>query len=171
MKNIHGIVLLAVLILLQILAILSLSVMHMAWLETIQSRNSVHKYIIQENANVALNQIETNLNQILSMCTINGITTQELLSHSLDWWKKTCAGNFQTFQYYYVVENLGIDSCTLIESSPNKKAHYYRITLLGLKQNAKIMLQNTIVLPDDDLFHCEGQLHRVTKGRQMQREL
>lgn len=174
MRNLQGMALITVLIFLQILTLLGLYAIRMAWLEIKQSHNAWYKHSIRNAADTILNEIENKTINVLPDCTIGPTTTAELLARPLSWWQtQTCTGNFKTFRYYYVVEVLGGDACAIIQINPNKiTTNYFRITLLCLADRSKLILQSTLALPNsDETLICDGIQHQVSRGRQMWREL
>lgn len=175
MRRASGIVLITVLAFLQILAVLGLYAMQMALYETKQAQLIYRKHVAEHNTEEALRHAEYNLMNGFATCFVPVTSTSELLSHSMDWWKATsCAGNFFAFQYYYVTEFLGTDACGFTEMLPNKiTADYYRITVLGVAGDVKVVLQSALVLPSRGSLaeDCYKTGHKVKIGRQMWREL
>lgn len=175
MRRKSGIALITVLVFLQILAVLGLYAMQMALYETKQAQFVYRKHVAHQKAEEALHHAEYNLMNGLVACFIPVASTSELLSHSMEWWRSiSCAGNFLSFQYYYVTEFLGTDECGFTEMLPNKvTADYYRITVLGVAGDVKVMLQSALVLPSRAglVKDCYKTGHKVKIGRQMWREL
>ena len=117
---------------------------------------------------------ENQLQHTIPSCLIPTTASADLVNRSLSDWQSSvsCAGNFQAFQYYYVVEYLEEDPCALIESvSPALTAYYYRLTLIGWLGDTKTMLQSTVVTPRNTGVLCDGEKRIVTIGRQRLREI
>ncbi|MHB1947308.1 MAG: hypothetical protein ACYCQI_04245 [Gammaproteobacteria bacterium] len=175
-KNMQGIALLVVLLFMQIIAIFGLYALQMAILETKQAQLTWRRNEIRSFAEQALYTAENNLQINVPHCVIPVTPVAQILSYPLSWWRspQSCAGNFQTFQYYYRVELVGNDPCGYIQLYPQKNfATYFRITLLGVSGDTKILLQSTIIKPNrgDDSSSCSSVSHVVSIGRQMWREL
>jgi hypothetical protein len=162
-KKQHGIILLLVLVFMPLIVLLS-------WcaLANVMFAMKTSKMLNQRNqafhvALSALHQSETELISTLPHCLIPQTETNQLITKSLAWWQsaETCAGNFQRFKYYYVVEPLGDDACASIENT-QATAAYFRMTLL---------LQSTVVRASDLQQLCEGAHHLVKMGRQAWSEL
>jgi hypothetical protein len=166
-------VLLLVLIFLQVLSLLGLLLLQIAWIQIKQSQ-----YLLRKETNLnlimgALGEIESS--EISTDCIIPVTFTAILEQYPLSWWsaRATCAGNFQGLQYYYVVENLGLDPCAVVQEIPGKIiANYFRVTVVGINADVDLMLQSTLIKPlEDSVSKCDGQIHTVKMGRQMWREL
>ena len=80
--------------------------------------------------------------------------------------KQHSEGTIKQFKFSYIIEQLGIKSCAKVN---NQNAAFYRINLLVQslsRSNEKILLQSTIVRPDNSIIGCEGNPHNVKIGRQ-----
>jgi len=103
------------------------------------------------------------------------ITPAIMLKHkSLQWWQiNTCHANVNDIQYYFVVEELGEDECSIMDLRKTT-AQYYRITL-SAKSNelngSRYILQSTIAQPSSSIANCRIQPHLVKQGRQSFREI
>ncbi len=178
-KSQQGLALITVLIFLQVLAVLGLYALEMSLLEEKMSRHSWQRQFALVAAEEALHRAEAEVDHGLPACQIPVTPTNELVTWSLAQWQSSisCAGNFSTLQYYYVIEFLGKDNCADIKQSgyATKKitADYFRITLLitTLAHDAEVMLQSTIVKPSDVSQTCHGTEHVVSVGRQSWRDL
>jgi hypothetical protein len=106
-------------------------------------------------------------------CHISPVPAAVLPLQPLSWWQsQACAGKINFFQYYFVIEDLGVDACALL--LPDQNAHYYRITLLTtmtVRPGEKILLQSTIITPRRRLRVCAETPHDVRAGRQSSRLL
>ncbi len=161
-----GIALVAVLIFMQILAILSWCAMESVLLEIKMTQNFVQHRRVFAAAEQALLMVEKNFSA--DDC-VDGKTTKELLAQPLSWWQaqKNCANNLHNFQCNYVVELLANDFCAKIDREKSVTASYFRITLLlAKKEGAKFFLQSTIVQPSRVIGQCHGVSRWVTAGRQ-----
>src|SRR5687768_17197867 len=112
MEKSRGIILITVLLFLQILSLLGLCALQMALLEIKQNYAIRHHHLELNEAEYALKIVETQLQSGASSCLIPRMSTFEVIS-SLNSFA-TCTGNFQTFQYYYVIEFLGTDPCAYL---------------------------------------------------------
>lgn len=174
-----GLVLIAALIFLQVIAILGIYAVESALQAEKMSRLDWQQNTIFAISEQILRLVENHAQQDISNCLIPMMPQDDLLSKTLDWWQlpSHCAGNFQLFQYYYVMEKLGGDPCADIVhfDLPLKRslAMYYRISLfiLDKKHEAKEILQSTLITLDNAVLSCEGNHHPVFLGRQMWREL
>ena len=168
-----GIILITVLIFFQLFAILSLYALNVSLLAKKTSRRQWQHYELMNAAESLLKEAEARLLIRASACLISEIKPEELIDRPLEWWKSvSCAGNFRAFQYYYVVEFLGEETCADIESLKTT-ADYFRITLLvtSVPLDRKIILQSTVVTSDPDPHQCNGIHREVDIGRQSWREL
>lgn len=172
MKTIKGITLITTLIFMQILAILGIGALQMALLETKQSQYIWRKHETERLSENALRNIEhTLMTNNVSSCLIPEMPLTHLIANLPI--SPSCTGNFQTFQYYYAVESLGTDPCAYIQLSPKKTiANYFRITLLGIMNDVKVVLQTTqVISADGSPTDCKNVSHAVTEGRQTWREV
>ncbi|GEM_PF-1279574 len=181
-KLIHkqsGMVLMLVLIFLEIFGMLSVRALQNCVLEKRITNNQFNKLFIFSSAQQIIKMAETHLEQSENVtCSIPVTPVYDLLHKSLDWWQSgiSCTGNFNLFQYYYVIEFLGSDPCALIEhgDNPQQNADYFRITLLTTNYDtlgARIFLQTTLIKAGKAKLACLGSRHAVSKGRQSWREL
>lgn len=171
-KTAQGFILFTVLMLMMVLSLFGLHFLDMALLEIKQNDSMLRKLQLTELSEQALSLAEK---QDVKPCLIQSILPQILRDNPLSWWQSqaTCAGNFQLFKYYYVVESLGADPCAYIEINSQKlTANYFRITLMGTQDDAKMVLQSTIAQPIlGSSLHCATESHAVFPGRQMWRDL
>lgn len=171
-QRISGMVLIIVLVFLQIFSILGLCALQSAWMEEKMAGMSwaaLHTEILTENAlEKAINELE----QYSVLCQIESTALAELSAAPLSWWQSNgCAGQSDSFQYYYVVEHLGENVCAAIEKTEEISADYYRITVLGLQNKSRKILQATTVLSSGHKVMCEGSVQSVSLGRQSWREV
>lgn len=172
-QSVRGITLLTTLIFLQIITLLSLYLIRMAWLEMKQAHYFWFQQNIINTAQNRLSEIEKNLKIALPNCMIEKTTSAELVGYPFEWWQsKACQGHTKKFSYYYVVESLEKDPCAIIQNANPMIANYFRITLLCKAEQSRVILQSTIVLPhQEEMLMCDGIKHSVNLGRQMWREL
>jgi Tfp pilus assembly protein PilX len=172
-----GLALLTVLIFLQAIAILGLYAVESAILSEKMSRSVWQKNIIMMAAEQALQDSELNLLSGEANCLIPLTPQGELIKKSLSWWQSgiACSGHLSVYDYYYVVEDLCLDACAVIEDGTQEKniAKYYRVTLFIVDKQgiSREMLQSTIIRPDKTHKKCEETYHQVKAGRQMWREV
>lgn len=173
MKRSNGIILIVVLLFLQIIAVMGLFAIKLAWLETKESQYIFRRHTVHSVAEQALYKVEVGLEQAFSKCHIPVSLTTELLARPVSWWQtEACEGAVQAFKYYYVVEFLGADPCAEIQVQPSvMTANYFRITLMGIMNTIKLVLQSTIVTANQNALSCNGTSHAVLLGRQMLREI
>lgn len=129
-------------------------------------------------AKYILRNIETQINTVVSQCSIPVISPNELARKTNSWWQiNFCSGNLSGNQYYYAVESLGKDNCGVVIQHASQilaVAEYYRVSILFLPSNlanGKIILQSIVAMPNDKVLACNDQLHVVVSGQQMWREL
>lgn len=161
-----------VLIFMQIFALMSWYALYYALLAAKSEKNIVmHQQLFHASFHL-LDELESELQHQLPICTIAPMDTNTLIAQTLDWWKlNACAGIFPKFQYYYVVEKLVDDPCATIKQT-NMTAVYFRLTLLSTNpERAKLFLQSTVVRPNDLQKPCQGLRHIVQAGRQTWYEL
>lgn len=164
-----GYVLLAILVFMQIYALLGLY-----GLESTMTTLKMNSRLLQRKqdaqlAKLALNDIANkNFND---KCFISAGNIMQ--KKSLEWWQQWgCNGNLAGFEYYYVIEALGNDPCALIDQNQLISADYYRITLVSFSKNySKLILQSIEVKPSNTQNLCMGEMHMVIEGRQHWREL
>jgi hypothetical protein len=174
----RGMVLIVVLIFLEIFSILGLSALQANLWENKLTQRFWVKNIMKSIAKAELATVESKLITALPNCLIPVTSASILASHEIDWWRSiSCAGIFRMFQYYYVIEFLGDDSCAYlsgIDEIPASIAGYYRITVLITSSHdpgQKVILQSSIVKPITQDVICNRRRHGVAAGRQMVREL
>jgi Tfp pilus assembly protein PilX len=175
----NGLALIVAVIFLQVITILGLYAVESAIQAEKMSRLNTDQNKVFVNAEEVLNLIEAKIMKEIPHCLIPLTASYELMTKPLEWWQspERCAGIFQFFEYYYVVEKLGVEVCINIASLEktvvkDSVGEYFRITLLGFdKKNAsREMLQSTIITLDNALQPCDSG-HRIVLGRQMWREL
>jgi Tfp pilus assembly protein PilX len=171
MKKNNGMALITVLIFLQILAILGLCAIQMALSETKQSQLSWRKHETEILSQHVLVEIEKKMNNFSSECVIPETPLPKLLEKLPS--RSSCTGIFQSIQYYYAIELLGMDPCAYIQLKSKKSvANYYRITLLGMMGDVNVILQSTMITPiENDTIICTGLNHAVTAGQQSWKEI
>lgn len=168
-KNHHaGFVLIIVLIFMQILSLLSWYTVENVLLEIKTTRNFIKQQRLLNQAELFLDQIEQEVLVQLPSCQIPPMNPEAYKSQSIAWWQSvSCAGNFQRFQYYYVIESLGADPCAYL-AHDKSWADYYRITLFVSTESiqSNVFLQSTVVLPIQYAQQCNEKQHAVQLGRQ-----
>lgn len=128
------------------------------------------------------NQWQENIDQVLAVariessvlskelpCRVSPITISELREKSKQWWyQHACYYSLNENVYYYIVEDLGEDSCAIIANHPGMIAHYYQITLIDKLKASKpvYFVQSVLVKGVVHPLSCDKQLHYVTIGRQ-----
>jgi hypothetical protein len=180
MNHARGFALITVLLFLQVFAVLSLYALQTEILKNKMTGQFWHKHLEQISAEALLVQLEHNMQSDSQPCVIPVTSAVTFIHQTLDWWESvSCSGNFNSFQYYYVIERLGADSCSDIEQedigSANKTdINALRLTLLMVNHNnvtEKVMLQTVLLLEpkDDGVGHGNASLAKA--GRQSWREL
>lgn len=170
----RGMVLLIVLLLMQVLALLSwFATQAVIFQQKMIEQEWQHQTLLQ-TAKVILVQVEEDVANHVPLCLHTLIHPDKLLAKPLAWWRSsaTCAGNFQSFEYYYVVESVGNDACANL-TNQSVTVDYFRITVLVKpnKTKHKIYLQSTLIKASKIVQPCIGLQHQVTLGRQTWREL
>lgn len=169
-----GLVILLVLVFMQLLALLNWYAIQSVFLLEKLSKNAMFSETLYYQAKQELSHAETLLMLNLPDCMIPVTDVNQLQLKPLDWWTaKSCSGNFQSIQYYYVVESLMTDACAIIDQVQNTSAAYFRITvfLYSTVNGAKIFMQSTLVRPNVSQQPCKGVPHPILPGRQSWREL
>lgn len=172
MKKINGAILLVILIFLQIFSLFSLleltAVASLFKYNREHWQNSKNQY----QALTMLTKVENYTSEHIDDCIIPITPVQELRQLPTTWWQENgCYGKYSQFSYYYVLELLGDDPCSVIKML-NKElaAIFYRISLVLIFPDAnKIFLQSTIAIPHDFTADCKNQSHVISSGRQMLR--
>lgn len=170
----HGYILIVVLLFMQIATLLGLYALESVWIENRMSQFGLQKTEINSQLGHLMNMLEQQLQENTPICMIQAISPEELKSMTISWWQnESCAGIFQSIQYYYVVESLGEDACAHIRQSKESTADYYRLTLLGLDNDTgnKLLLQSTFIKANKLAPLCDGVTHQVEAGQQSLRAL
>lgn len=172
-KKQKGMILIIVLVFMQLVAMFSwYALANILYAHKTSEMIKQHYQIFNTAVNI-LHQAGQDLVTTIPQCLISPVDQQQLLTKSIDWWQsdKTCAGNFQRFKYYYVVEALGDDPCASIENI-GSTANYFRLTLfVSSPSHIKLFLQSTVIRPSDLRQQCQGQSHLVRVGPQAWTEL
>lgn len=176
-NNQSGFALIIVLIFLQIIALLGIYSVESVIQAEKMSRLNAKQVLTFIQAEQILSLIEKNFLKTIPSCIIPQTPPSVLMSEPFNWWQsqERCAGIFQLFQYYYVIEKLDVDACikmTFLDPDRHDIGKYYRITLLTIdkKNEAREMLQSTIITLDNTLQRCDSD-EDIFIGRQMWREL
>lgn len=169
-----GYILIVILMFLQVATLLSLYAIQALWLENKLSHDHLQRMIIYMQVEHLASIIEQQLQETNSICIVQTMSSEELRTKPITWWEnESCAGIFQSIQYYYVVEPLGEDPCAHIRQTKESTANYYRLTLLGLDKDSgdKLLLQSTFVKENPSAHSCEGAVHQIDAGQQSLRTL
>jgi Tfp pilus assembly protein PilX len=160
------------LIFLQIIALLSLYAIESNQLTSRLTTQYWQKYQLLNTAKQILQSVNSQTQITTPTCTIPMQSTSSLIKQSTQWWKTvSCAGNFQSFQYYYAIEPLGIKTCARIEK---QAVDLFRMDLLVIAKSAKqkILLQSIIAKSGSTEATCiTGESDPVSPGQQAWREL
>lgn len=173
----RGIVLIIILLFLQIFAILGLYSLSISLLSKKINSESWQRESTVLMMDELLHIIALKLQSNIPHCVLAKNDSLNLLAKSMDWWQSpiACVGHLQKLQYYYVIEQLGEDSCAQLEGIDMSKyaTHYFRITLLAVvkKASMQIILQSTVIRPFNRIARCEGTGYAVRIGQQTWREL
>jgi len=174
-SKLSGFVLFTTLIFLQIFSMLSLYGMTTSRLLLKAETQRWEKIKTVNMTKILLRQIEDSLLIELPACLVSPTTSQALIKQPIAWWQQVaCSGILARNQYYYVVEFLGKDACGMMNAVTRISAQYYRITLYFQPHHAwgaNILLQSTLAKESDEFSSCTQQLHKVSPGEQMWREL
>lgn len=163
----QGYILIVVLLFMQLCTLLGLYALEASWIENKLAQLVWKKQKFQDNIEEILRKSEEKLVDQLPDCLIAQISTDELMKQPITWWQKqSCTGNFQSIQYYYVVEPLGEDPCAHIKRKRAAHADYYRLTLLGTTSASRAVIQSTFIRAVTTSDHCENVTHMVDMGRQ-----
>lgn len=170
----HGFVLLVVLIFMQMLFLLNGCLLESVLLLTKVNRKMALHEDYYHQAERILSIEETSAIFNLPHCLIAFTSPEVFTEKPLSWWEmQGCSGNFQSLQYYYVVESLGTDSCAVVSRAQQTVAAWFRMTLFlySAKSEARIFLQSTFLRPGISGELCVGRQYVVLAGRQSFREL
>jgi hypothetical protein len=171
-KSLHGFALISVLIFLEIFSMLTFFSIRASGWEIRMTNQRLMKQKLTYAAATILNHVETGLDQSLENCLLPPLPSTELIQKPLSWWQShSCTGNFDRFQYYYVIELSGVDNCALISSG--QIAAYYRITVLVMfmdNTDLQSLWQSSFVLPTVRRAECQPS-HLINAGRQLARVL
>ncbi len=169
--NVKGFALISVLIFLEIFAVITMFCLHSASWELKLSEARFEKNNMSQAARTILQNAELLTEN--PACQIPMTSAYRLSQQPLTWWEMhSCAGNFNLFQYYYVVESLADDPCAVLNTG--RTAHYSRITLLTLLKadhKIKMLLQSSVITAGSVMPHCETTVHAVKLGRQSSRAI
>lgn len=165
----QGFVLVITLLFMQIIALLSLYTLESSVIE----KKTLYAMIENQKMRNALNKMiknsEDEVQHTLPACIVPRMSQEELILKPILWWEsQTCSGNFQSIQYYYIVESLGEDVCSHIKQKRGQIAEYFRITLCAYLHNGRdrILIQSTIIRPLLMSHECKETVHIVEPGRQ-----
>lgn len=170
----NGFVILLVLVFMQIVVLLNWYAVENIFLLEKFSKNAVLHELLYYQAQKQLSYAESSLMSRLPDCIIPVIDSNKMLLKPLSWWtEKSCSGNFQSVQYYYIVESLASDVCAIIDHEKNMRAAYFRITVFVYSSidDSRIVLQSTLIRPNVLQQPCKDLPHYVQTGRQSWREL
>lgn len=175
MKKLSGMILLSTLIFLQIITLLTLCVMQIAFKEARSAHAISIRHTLLKNTENALIYLEGTLPG-LTECHISPASSAILAARPLEWWQSltACKGQLDDTEYYYVIESLGADNCAVLQTYPNYLvAHYHRITVLARLYQSQIMLQTTAATASRlaEGQTCHGEIRMIQQGRKMWREV
>lgn len=169
MTYINGYVLISILLIMQVSVLFSLYALEASWIEGKISHDFLQQYEMTHQAEIVLTQIEGATQQQLPDCMLSVVKQSRWRSLPLSWWQnQSCTGNFQSFEYYYVIESLGVSPCAYINQSKGTVAEYYRLTLFEINKinHDKILLQSTLIKEGKASSSCDTGKHTVALGRQ-----
>lgn len=144
---------------------------------SVTMKKNLHEWDSEFYASIVdkmLQEVEARQISGANECSIPTIPGYELLHQPLSWWEaNTCSDNMNEIRYYYAVELLGKDTCSVIGqmSSQRMAASYERITVYAQPtgMHGKYLIQSTIAIPSGEAPLCQGKPHKVSIGRQMSR--
>ena len=162
-KKEKGFVLLAVLFFTQIIAELSLSSFEAVFLSRKIVSDQREQRLLFNAAEKRLQALERMEESSLARCRLPQVAG-ELMQLPLSWFRQnTCFGVFGLFEYYYFVEDLGLN-----KEVKGNSAHFYRFSLKLTKTHdayRKVVLQST------QLRETDADTAKVTFQRQSWNEL
>jgi Tfp pilus assembly protein PilX len=158
-----GFALFSTLLFMQILAILGLYALEQSFMLSKIVRVNLLKLQNENAAQALLEQIENKLQHQDPRCLLTPLGDEKLMAAIYS--KQACTGWSGSFAYRYVVEFLTQDSCALIINQG--VAEYLRVTLLvnAQRDEARTILQSTIIKPGVSQERCSATLHQVAAGR------
>ena len=166
MKKQNGYILFLVLLFMQLCAVLGLYALDSSIIQAKIEHQLTDKYHFTHVLEAVLKGIE---NSSTTSCFIEVIQAGKLSQYPLSWWQEqTCTGNFQTIQYYYVLESLGEDPCAVVARKKGITANYYRVTLRGSsnQDEKRVLLQSVFIQSNLSPHQCDSVKHTVMLGRQ-----
>lgn len=163
------------------LLIFSFTGLHSLMYTTQMIKITHHRIKKENNMHIAqqiLKRLELYSMKESFLCEIYPMPAFELADMSISWWiHHGCHGQFNSMQYYYTIEPLGVDSCGIIKKNKYNDysiAEYTRLTLYMLTDQSaigRIILQSTIVKSTQGNSSCHHPFHVIHLGRQMLREI
>lgn len=173
----RGLALIYVLIFLMVFALLGMSMLQKNHLHTQLIGSAWQKQQLSVMVERFEAQLEANLRYRIPSCVIPVADTAKLIQKEPAWWRNvSCTGNFQHFQYYYVIEFLGEDNCTFVPESDGTYrgiAYFYRVSLqmtIG-KEDAdiyypRVILQSIYLKKGAPIEACHQERFAKREGRQ-----
>ncbi len=174
----RGFVLMAALMFLQMFSLLGVLLLMTAML---QLKSTHHVWKSEKNAWLSLHiqtEIESRILQALPACIVTAMPSENIARMKKSWWKQNgCSGEKAGARYYFVIEALGTDPCSVMTDKANHQptpVGFYRLSLyvnFTQERDAKIILQSTIARTEYTQSVCTEKLHQVSGTRQMRRQL
>lgn len=160
-----GLVLIAVLIFMQIFALLGLYALENILLQLKINNMMWFSHQIEIHAENIINRVEKNF----LFCINPSISINEVKNKSFSWWQQH--GCSIDNYFFYVAEFLGEDPCAGIMPNKKKSAAYYRIYLFGASRKMHILWQDIMVDFSGHAVQCKGRVRGVAIGSQGFREI
>jgi hypothetical protein len=171
MRHSQGFVLFAVLLFVQLLTLVSLYALtatRLEWRSDSVARQYDAMYRLSQSILKRIDPVAPS-----QACLIAYTFPPKLSIAPLTWWQQNaCSGIYEKKPYYYVIENLAIDDCALINGEVQRIIDY-RITLYWPSYHQRmpaIIQQETIKVPSNGMA-CRNAPHPVQVGIQMIRRL
>ncbi len=160
----NGFVLLIVLVYLQLIALLNIANIKQLTMLKKQIKHQHLQSILQAEASVILNNI---VDKGAVTCQRQLHPVRFLQMQPLSWWQSYgCMGESISGHYYYFINDMGVDDCTVIENRINQSmsAHYYRVTMM-LDAMESIIAQETLITSEQRSGACTQQNRVVQAGK------
>lgn len=162
-KNCGGFILLLTILTTLVISMLSITGLHhiLLYHKTLNKQKEHHQNFYE------LERVAANFMRSDSLDK-DCVETQDMANEAIKWLTqgKGCIVTWSQKRYLYLVEDLGVFPCQVMEQQKPKAAHHLRISLLLLdpKDNTHPLLQIRFIKPSTAAVHCSGQEHPVSEG-------
>lgn len=165
----QGFVLFAVLIFMQIYALIGIAALLSVRLADHTTQAIEFRYIVQGQAETILQQVEAGLAHTEFGCRIDSLSNNQLLHFPTEWWEENGCRSRIYSSMYYVIDKREIDHCAAMQNAQGQlvAAQYYRVTLhVPYGKLNHLILQSSVAFPSVEAVQCNDQPHHLRQGRQ-----